>query len=746
MNFTTDSRDGATDHATQCETGLGIPGTSTHPALDFLAHLDPSPDARFNIECYSDVPKGFPKPKPDPLSRRFPRLSVRDVAALLPALGQLNERGAGVFIARNEFAGPRRAASVKRIRGIHADMDGVTLEQLSRVTEKLKPSIRVQSSESNRLNLYWSLAPDEVLTPDETKKINQSLVQYGADPAAVDVSRLLRLPGFRHMKYKAEGRTPVVTLLDVGPSYLGDDIRSAWIATNQSPKTGTEKPSPELNTHAPQTSIELVAAAVAQRNPELWNGHFDLVPRRSGINGYSSQSEADLALAGKIMRECAERALPRDVIAAAVEQVFSMSGLGQRAKWVERDDYRERTITKAMSELPPPPMAITAAPSETTHVSLLDSHGDIRNAKAFASAARGRFLYVTTRGKWLMWDSGKWLYCAKDEEIAFAKTVCAQILEAATDAYRTNPDSGKRLILEALAAHNLPRILAMLRLAVSEPGMAVTIDELDQDPNLLGVQDGVVDLRTGTLLPNEPRRLITRYAAATFSESVACTRWLKFLEEIFQGDSETIESVQLLLGYTLTGKSTEELLIICFGFGSNGKSIFNNIVQAIMADYAVTAPPSILTVRKAGDAAPRNDLAALAGSRYVSINEMQAGDRLDEQIVKVLAGREPISARFLHREFFEFQPTFTPWLRTNHKPIITGDDDAIWRRLVLVPFRRRFTQDERDSGLEEKLISERNGILKWMIEGARRYLTDGLRLSKRITAEQSAYRKESDLL
>jgi len=438
--------------------------------------------------------------------------------------------------------------------------------------------------------------------------------------------------------------------------------------------------------------------------------------------------------------------LPRDVIAAAVEQVFSMSGLGQRAKWVERDDYRERTITKAMSDLPPPPMAITAAPSETTHVSLLDSHGDIRNAKAFASAALGQLLYVTTRGRWLRWEAEKWLWCEKDEQVAFAKSVCAQILEAATDAYHTNPEGGKRLVLEALAAHNLPKILAMLKLAVSEPGMAVTVDELDQDPHLLGVRNGVVDLRTSSLFSNESRHLITRYCNARFSEDSICPRWLKFLNEVFEGDQETITSVQLLLGYTLSGKSTEEILIICFGFGSNGKSVFSNIVHTIIADYAVTAPPSLLTARKAGDTGPRNDLAALAGSRYVSINEMQAGDRLDEQIVKILAGREPISARYLHKEFFEFQPTFTPWLRTNHKPIITGDDDGIWRRLVLVPFCRRFGPEERDPNLEGKMLEEREGILRWMVEGARRYFRDGLQLSPRMKKEQCAYRYESDLL
>jgi putative DNA primase/helicase len=139
-------------------------------------------------------------------------------------------------------------------------------------------------------------------------------------------------------------------------------------------------------------------------------------------------------------------------------------------------------------------------------------------------------------------------------------------------------------------------------------------------------------------------------------------------------------------------------------------------------------------------------LAALAGARYVSINEMQAGDRLDEQVVKMLAGREPISARFLHQEFFEFTPSFTPWLRTNHKPIITGLDDGIWRRLVLLPFNRKFTDDEKDPALEQKLLIEQDAILMWMVEGAKEYLQDGIKLSPRMRSELGIYRSESDLL
>ncbi len=136
----------------------------------------------------------------------------------------------------------------------------------------------------------------------------------------------------------------------------------------------------------------------------------------------------------------------------------------------------------------------------------------------------------------------------------------------------------------------------------------------------------------------------------------------------------------------------------------------------------------------------------LDGVRLVSINELPGGMQLDEVVVKQIAGRKPISARYMYGQFFTYQPKFTPWVRTNHKPIIKGDDDGIWRRIVVLPFRRKFKEHEQDPLLERAVLKECDGILRWMIEGAALYLNSGLKLSPTILAEQTQYSKESDLL
>lgn len=714
-----------------------------HPSIEFLCHLDPTPTATFNIECYTDTPKGVDKPRPDPLLRRYPILTINEVERLIPTLEALNERGAGIFIAVNQCTGQRSAESITRVRGIHADMDDVTPDQLSALATVLTPSITVQSSAPERLQLYWLLKADEVLQKDEAKVINQRLVGYGADKAAVDASRLLRIAGFKHMKYRQEGRTPTVTAAYTGANYTADEIRTAFppLAT----LTNTRATPVSISLQLPAASdlssqlVNAIEQAVATSERQLWAGKWQAIGQ-FGQQTFPSQSEADMALANSIVKVCLQHGVHAADLSATVEHIFGRSGLGARDKWTSRQDYRSRTVDAAIRT-----SVATSASTASTSL-ILDSQGDIRNAKAFAQVSRDEFLYVNTRESWLRWNDDQWLFCEKQEEVAKAKKVCAQMLTAAHSVWVQEPERGKRLLREAEQAHTLPRITAMLKLAISEPGMAVTDRELDSDPYLLGVVNGAVDLRMGVIHPNVPSLHITRYCNASFDASSTCELWLKFLTQIFESDTETIACVQRLLGLTLLGVSNEEALIICYGHGANGKSVFSNVVHNIMGGYAVTAPSTILTARRSDDTGPRSDLAALAGARYVSINELQAGDRLDEQVVKAIAGREPIAARFLYREFFQFLPAFTPWLRTNHKPIITGEDDGIWRRLVMLKFGRKFKESDQDPHLEEKLLAERDGILRWMVEGAQGYLSEGIKPSKTMRSELSTYRNDSDLL
>jgi putative DNA primase/helicase len=372
--------------------------------------------------------------------------------------------------------------------------------------------------------------------------------------------------------------------------------------------------------------------------------------------------------------------------------------------------------------------------------------GDRQNATLFAAKYRGEFMYVWGLGHWYRWDRVVWRECIAGEETAAAKAISDLIADTAVIALKEDSQNARPLLMHALKAQNSPHIRSMVELARSEPSMSErNVSNLNRDPYLLGVKNGVVDLRVGTLVNPDPAMLITKQCNANFVKNSDCDLWIQFLNQIFS-DPETIESLQRIIGYTFTGSTIEEIMVICHGYGANGKSVMSNVLQKIAGDYGKTGSSNLLKARKDDDTGPRPDIASLCGARFVSVNEMQSGDYLDEQAVKILASREEISARHLYQNEFSYTPTAVIWLKTNHKPIIKGEDDGIWRRLVLLPFDRKFAEHERDRNLEEKLMAQADGILEWIIDGAVKWYASGLKLSPQIICQSSLYRTESDLL
>ena len=554
---------------------------------------------------------------------------------------------------------------------------------------------------------------------------------------------------------------PTVMMMATGPEYTAEKLISALPSSSKDRQratsskcksgavvTGTSADAMRLKY---RDAIQSAVDDLRRYDPDLWAGRWDrLKDPLTNKQQFPSQSEADYALAREIARRFASLGVAGDELEAVVEATFEKSGLAARDKWQDRADYRASTMSAACAGLASAPQAHLVAKSGGSGGTAVQIDwtlkADLRNARAFADTYRGQLLFVHDRGKWLRWQDERWAWCEKGEEIERAKDVAVFLTTEAAKIAAVDPDRGAKLVRETAEGHKEPRISAMLKLARSEPGMSAITAELDADPMLLAVANGVVDLRTGLLMSNRPDLLITRYCHAHYVPGAPAPRWCQFLDEVFDGDTETIGAVQRLVGLTLTGVTREELMIFAVGSGANGKSIFSNLMTRILGDYVVAAPSTLLAARRSDDTGPRSDLAMLAGARLVSINELPGGMTLDETVAKQLAGREPITARFLHREFFTYQPRFTPWVRTNHRPIVKGTDDGIWRRLRIVRFGRTFSPEEQDPSLEEKLWAERAGILNWMLEGARLYLRDGLTQSAAMQREVAQYRAASDVL
>ena len=366
---------------------------------------------------------------------------------------------------------------------------------------------------------------------------------------------------------------------------------------------------------------------------------------------------------------------------------------------------------------------------------------DVLISRKLADVLAGGFLYEHGRRGWLIYDRGVWRGCDRGEEVEAAKQLGLLIMEGVKGA-----DDIRRLSALALRAMSATGISAALKLAQSDKRLAVRPDEFDRDPNLLNCTNGVVHLPTGEVRPHDPAMRLARQCPYDYVPG-AGSRWLQFLDEISLSDPDWIDYVHRVCGYILTGHVREEVLIFMLGFGANGKSVFANVLNKLMGTYVVTLPSAFLMVssNRNGEAATPA-LAMLAGARLALANEVESGSRLSAQIVKTACSTEPIAARHMYGNGFSFNPTHKLVIRGNHKPIITDDDDGIWRRIHLLPFDRRFGPDEKDMELEAKLMAEGSGILLWMVQGAVEYFKRGLVRKGRVATASSAYRKESDLM
>lgn len=287
-------------------------------------------------------------------------------------------------------------------------------------------------------------------------------------------------------------------------------------------------------------------------------------------------------------------------------------------------------------------------------------------------------------------------------------------------------------------------IEAALRLAESMPTLRARRADFDRGEMLLNVRNGVVDLATGELLPHSPRYMMTRVAGTSYEPCASCDRWLAHLERIFAGDGATIAFVQRLFGYALTGSSREQKLPIFFGAGANGKSVTLISVGDVMGEYAETADFKTFSVTRSDG--PRNDLAKLAGARFVSASETNSGQWLDEAVIKQVSGGDPLTARFLYKEFFTYRPQFTVFLSTNHLPNVEGIDRALWRRILLVPFTVTIAEPDQDRDLLNKLRAELPGILGWMVRGCLDWQSTGLEPPISVQMATAEYHNETDII
>jgi putative DNA primase/helicase len=291
---------------------------------------------------------------------------------------------------------------------------------------------------------------------------------------------------------------------------------------------------------------------------------------------------------------------------------------------------------------------------------------------------------------------------------------------------------------------NKKRVEAMISEAL--PYLSIGPEEMDADPLLLNLGNGTLRLEGACEdpWPHAREDRLAKMMPVDFDPDAACPLFDAFLERV-QPDANVREFLQRWSGYALTGLIGEQKLVFHYGSGANGKSVFLRLRARMMGPYAATVQFASLAQndRKRGDSATP-DLARLPGVRFARVSEADKGVWLSEGFVKEVTGGEALTARHLNHGFFEFVPEFKLEMQGNHKPLIRGQDEGIWRRVNLVPWEVTIPPEERDLGLADKLWEERSGVLNWMLDGARMWLETGLAIPDKVKTATAEYRSDSD--
>ncbi len=367
---------------------------------------------------------------------------------------------------------------------------------------------------------------------------------------------------------------------------------------------------------------------------------------------------------------------------------------------------------------------------------------DIGNASRFVHQHADDARYVPELDTWLTWDGTRWT----------SDTGAAATMERAKKTVRAIRDEGhaaqseeleKKLLAHATASARSNRIRGMLELARTDPAISRPAAVLDRDPWLLCTPSGTVDLHTGQLRANDRSDGLTLQTRAAYVAGARSDVWEATLARSLP-DEETRAYLQRLVGVSLIGQVVEHVLPIPWGTGANGKSTILEAVRRVLGEYAGSAPLDLLmqTRRDGGAATP--ELAALRAKRFVLVSETKEDARLAAERVKSITGGDAITARPLYGHPITFQPSHTVWLQTNHKPRVSDDGEAIWRRLALIPFDVTIPEAERDGTLPSRLELDSSAILAWCVAGCLAYQRDGLAAPAAIEAATDDYRAAED--
>ncbi len=332
-------------------------------------------------------------------------------------------------------------------------------------------------------------------------------------------------------------------------------------------------------------------------------------------------------------------------------------------------------------------------------------------AQKFAERHGNDLCYIADWGHWYEWNGAWWAREPTQVALNHARAICrVAALDAEKHGFKTKQLASAKTIA------------AVERLAKVDRRIAATVEQWDTDTDIFNGAE-TINLRTGERYTPRQEDYCTKMSPVVGMDG-DCPLWRAFLARVTDDDIELQAYLARVCGYWLTGHTREHALFFLYGTGANGKSVFIETIQGIMGDYATSTPVETFMVAR-GERHP-TELAALRGARLVVAPETEAGRHWNESRIKQITGGDRIAARFVRQDFFTFKPTFKICIVGNHKPSLRTVDEAIRRRMHLVPFAITIPASERDPKLAEKLKEEWGGILAWAVQGCLEWRRVGL--------------------
>ncbi|WP_084031756.1 phage/plasmid primase, P4 family [Anaerobacillus arseniciselenatis] len=371
---------------------------------------------------------------------------------------------------------------------------------------------------------------------------------------------------------------------------------------------------------------------------------------------------------------------------------------------------------------------------------------EIGNAERLVHHHGDNLRYCIEFEEWLIWNGKVW---EQDKKKSIERIATKTFRKIYSEAGKEEEENRRQKLIKWAQSSEKSSVL-LNSIDRSKAMLPVLRSELNRDIFKFNCSNGVIDLKTGQLLPHNRGDMLTNYTNIEYNETSECPTWLAFLESIMKDENgnvkhDLIEFLQRAIGYTLTGDTREQCVFFLWGGGRNGKSTFINTIKEILGDYGKQTNADTFT-SKNNEGGINNDIARLNDARFVSAVESEEGQRLSEALIKQLTGGEPITARFLRKEFFEFIPEFKIFFTTNHKPIVKNNDEGIWRRIKLIPFSVTIPKEEIDTQLPQKLKDELPGILRWAVEGCLKWQQEGLGEPAEVKQATQGYKEEMDIL